>query len=103
MDATPSDGCRADLDAQGEAVSRDGRLPDDVSEARFDEAFPPDCLPGCVSMRECLATCGGCACHVLTPCTHCTEHVPGDCDCAERKDDAKADAAEARSDRERDR
>ena len=84
-------------------MSKDGYLPDNVSEADFDKAFPPDCPDACASMRSCPDDCGGCSCHLAPPCGHCEEHEPGDCDCAERAAEAKADAAEARADRERDR
>lgn len=84
-------------------MSKDGRLPDNVSEADFDRAFPPDCPDECASMRSCPVNCGGCSCHISPPCSHCTEHEPGECDCAERIAEAKADAAEARADREQDR
>jgi hypothetical protein len=33
-------------------MSRDGYLPDNVSEADFDAAFPPDCPDSCDSMQE---------------------------------------------------
>ena len=102
-------------------MSRDGRLPDNVSEADFDRAFPPDCPDDCVSMKEVYSECGGegiCICYdnrhpilrwflrkrdiwkfgeeVCVP-------KAGDCDCAERKAAAKADAADRRMDEERDR
>jgi hypothetical protein len=84
-----------------ETVSRDGRMPDNVSEADFDRAFPPDCPETCASMRSCPATCGGCACHLVPPCTHCLTHEAGDCDCPSLKE-IRADRAEARADARRD-
>lgn len=62
-------------------MSRDGYLPDNVSEKDFDRAFPPDCPDSCASMRYCPPGCGGCACHMIAPCAHCEDHEPGDCDC----------------------
>lgn len=84
-------------------MSKDGYLPDNVSEKDFDRAFPPDCPDDCASMRSCPMDCGGCSCHVNPPCPHCEQHEPGECDCAERAAAAKADAAEAQRDREMDR
>jgi hypothetical protein len=39
-------------------VSRDGRLPDNVSEADFDRAFPPDCPDECASNHPIYGTDG---------------------------------------------
>lgn len=82
-------------------MSRDGRLPDNVSEADFDRAFPPDCPDACASMRSCPPTCGGCSCHIAPPCSHCLEHEPADCDCL-TKEEIAAERAEARADAQRD-
>ena len=81
-------------------MSRDGYLPDDVSEAAFNRAFPPDCPDSCASMRSCLDGCGGCACHLAAPCSHCIGHEPGDCDCPTKAEIA-AERAEARAEARR--
>ena len=40
-------------------MSRDGYLPDNVSEADYDRAFPSDCPDECASMQE-PTECGEC-------------------------------------------
>ena len=40
-------------------MSRDGYLPDDVSDARFNAAFPPECPDSCRSMQVVYSDCGG--------------------------------------------
>lgn len=94
-------------------MSKDGYLPDDVSESDFDRAFPPDCPDECASMQTIYSECGGvdlCECYPNTilglirgwwygPC----ERDNKECDCAERNSDAQAEAAEVRADLEWDR
>lgn len=76
-------------------------LPDNVSTADFDRAFPPDCPDACASMRSCPDKCGGCSCHLSPPCSHCTEHIPCECDCP-TKEEREADRAEAMADAAKD-
>lgn len=40
-------------------MSRDGLLPDNVSEADFDRAYPTDCPDSCRSMQVVYSECGG--------------------------------------------
>lgn len=83
-------------------MSLDGYLPDNVSDADFDAAYPPDCPVTCASMRECPSDCGGCACHIHPPCPHCEYHEKGECDCpseSELKAERAEMKAEARGDR----
>ena len=78
-----------------EFMSRDGRMPDNVSEADFDRAFPADCHDSCASMRECPDDCAGCICDG-GECRHCEQHIPGDCDCPS-PDEIRAERAERRA------
>lgn len=97
-------------------MSRDGYLPDDVSEARFDAAFPPDCPDECASMREVHSECGSmgeCRCYDGAGLNFwtllrawwrgpCGLDGPAECDCpslAEIKAERAERRAEAREDR----
>lgn len=99
-------------------MSRDGYLPDNVSEADFDRAFPPDCPDSCRSMQIIWSQCGGvdmCSCYAHLP--HgtrwfwrlrdwlifgqeiCVPLTDNECDCPSAEEIA-ADRAEARADAE---
>jgi len=83
-------------------MSADGYLPDNVSEADFDRAFPGDCPDSCASMLSCPQTCEGCSCFQDAPCSHCVDHLPGDCDCPS-PEEIKAERAERRAEEREDR
>lgn len=65
-------------------MSRDGYLPDDVSEARFNAAFPPDCPDSCRSMQVVYLECGGigaCKCFWRFCAGPCGIDPAPECDC----------------------
>lgn len=102
-------------------MSRDGYLPDNVSEADFDRAFPPDCADECASMQEIYSECGGvgaCICYddrsilirwalrlrdrIRFGEEVCVIVKKPECDCPS-DDEIVAERAEARADEDRDR
>ena len=107
MDATPGDGCRADLDAQGQAVTLGSTCNCPQCSGTLEAPEAPECPETCASWHPLHSKCGAlmddCQCflHKYLGFSPCEFDAAPECDCPspkEIKDDREEARAEARRD-----